>query len=810
MFPQNPYVAGNPVGDSAAFVGRADVLQEVLRVLRHAKNNAIVLYGQRRIGKTSVLQELQAQLPKKGAYQPVFFDLQDKAKWPLERVLRDLARTISDALGQAAPDLGTTPETTFHQDWLPELLNTLPTESSLVLLFDEFDVLADPGSEQAGAAFFPYLRDLLAINSKALNFVFVIGRNVDDLTNIALSLFKGTPAKRVSLLSREDTTNLIRLSEASLHWSDDVIETVWQLTCGHPFLTQHLCDKVWENLYDDDPDDPPTVTIKDVETAIPETLDASRNTLEWLWDGLPPAERVVVSALVEAGAGVISDAQLEHLLYESGVRVVIRELQNAPQLLQDWDLIEPADEGYRYRVELLRRWIVEYKPLRRVQDELDRVEPVADNLYKAGLGLYRGGQLEATLPVLRQAISLNPNHVGANQLLADILLAQGQAGNAREILERLYKYQPAAARPRLIQALLALAQSNDNEDEQLKFYEQVLGLDAEQPEAKSGRLGIWQRRGDEAHKAGDLETALAAFRTVHLDDKIAFVSQEIREREFQAQLKLLNEAEQAKRYEEALEQARQLAEDYSDKRDWTDDLERLLRKNKLADLYQRALDALKNDDRETAQTLLVQVVVLEPTYEEATRYLHFAVTGTDVTKMMQQSVEVSQYQQQVASLKNELGAKKKAEDLQPERNWPRYTDNGNGTVTDNKTGLIWLKNANCASRKMTWKKGMQWAAKLAHGQCGLSDGSKAGDWRLPTKEELEAMIDERYKSPALSNAAGTGQWKEGDAFSGVQYWYWSSTENSTSSAWDVSLNDGYVSSNGKSLTDYVWAVRGGH
>jgi tetratricopeptide (TPR) repeat protein len=772
MFPQNPYVAGNPVGDSAAFVGRADVLREVLRVLRHPKNNAIVLYGQRRIGKTSVLQELQAQLPKKGAYQPVFFDLQDKAKWPLERVLRDLARTISDALGQAAPDLGTTPETTFRQVWLPELLNTLPAESSLVLLFDEFDVLADPGSEQAGAAFFPYLRELLAIDSKALNFVFVIGRNVDDLTNIALSLFKGTPAKRVSLFSHEDTINLVRLSEASLHWSDEVIESVWQLTCGHPFLTQHLCDKVWENLYDDDPDDPPTVTIKDVETAIGETLDASRNTLEWLWDGLPPAERVVAAALAEAGAGVITDTQLESLLYESGVRVVIRELQNAPQLLQSWDLIEQVDGGYRFRVELLRRWIAEYKPLRRVQDELDRIEPVADNLYKAGLGLYRGGQLEAALPVLRQAISLNPNHVGASQLLADILLAQGQAANAREILERLYKYQPAAAHPRLIQALLALAQSNDNENEQLKFYEQVLGLDAEQPEAKSGRLGIWQRRGDEAYKAGDLETALAAFRTVHLDDKIAFVSQEIREREFQAQLKLLNEAEQAKRYEEALEQARQLAEEYSDKRDWTDDLERLLRKNKLAELYQRALDALKNDERETAQTLLVQVVVLEPTYEEATRYLHFAVTGTDVTKMMQQSVEelrecrqhekelekaVSQYQQQVASLKNELGAKKKAlqkaEELQPERNLAekrlqalplRYTDNGDGTVTDNKTNLIWLKNANCAGRKMTWKKGMQWAAKLAHGQCGLSNGSKAGDWRLPTKEEWEAMIDDRY------------------------------------------------------------------
>jgi len=48
MVPLNPYIAGNPVGDSPAFVGRVDVLREVLRVLRRPQDNAIVLYGQRR------------------------------------------------------------------------------------------------------------------------------------------------------------------------------------------------------------------------------------------------------------------------------------------------------------------------------------------------------------------------------------------------------------------------------------------------------------------------------------------------------------------------------------------------------------------------------------------------------------------------------------------------------------------------------------------------------------------------------------------------------------------------------------------
>ncbi|MFQ6102089.1 MAG: hypothetical protein ACE5OS_12770, partial [Anaerolineae bacterium] len=54
------------------------------------------------------------------------------------------------------------PEAVFREEWLPAVLNDLPEGCSLVLLFDEFDVLADPEGEQATVAFFPYLRGLLA------------------------------------------------------------------------------------------------------------------------------------------------------------------------------------------------------------------------------------------------------------------------------------------------------------------------------------------------------------------------------------------------------------------------------------------------------------------------------------------------------------------------------------------------------------------------------------------------------------------------------------------------------------------------
>ncbi|MCP4105154.1 MAG: ATP-binding protein [Desulfobacteraceae bacterium] len=149
----NPYIAGNPVGGGEAFIGRADVLRDVLK---SPHENGMVLYGQRRIGKTSVLQELTASLPQKGPYAPVYFDLQDKAALPLDQVLRQLAEQISYKLDISPLDkLNDDFPTAFQKEFLPYVLSKLPEKTALMLLFDEFDVLDSPTQKQAGSAFFP-------------------------------------------------------------------------------------------------------------------------------------------------------------------------------------------------------------------------------------------------------------------------------------------------------------------------------------------------------------------------------------------------------------------------------------------------------------------------------------------------------------------------------------------------------------------------------------------------------------------------------------------------------------------------------
>ena len=134
---------------------------------------------------------------------------------------------------------------------------------------------------------------------------------------------------------------------------------------------------------------------------------------------------------------------------------------------------------------------------------------------------------------------------------------------------------------------------------------------------------------------------------------------------------------------------------------------------------------------------------------------------------------------------------------------PRFTDNGNGTVKDNLTGLIWLKDATCFGPQ-TWTNALSVSNTLASGSCGLTDGSVAGAWRLPNVKELQSLIDVGNRNPALPG---------GHPFSGVLFAapYWSSTTflGFAGSAWRVDLQEGGAGSTGKTATYYVWPVRGG-
>jgi hypothetical protein len=153
-------------------------------------------------------------------------------------------------------------------------------------------------------------------------------------------------------------------------------------------------------------------------------------------------------------------------------------------------------------------------------------------------------------------------------------------------------------------------------------------------------------------------------------------------------------------------------------------------------------------------------------------------------------------------------------DVQAGVSWPipRFTDQGNGAVRDNLTGLIWLKQADCFGRRL-WAQALIAANTLATGLCNLTEGSVPGNWRLPNIRELYSLVDVDFHLPALSNAAGTAQCTAMDcAFVDVRPdFYWSSTTHAgtMSQAWVVGLGSGSPVALGKDNQLLVWPVRGG-
>jgi hypothetical protein len=148
---------------------------------------------------------------------------------------------------------------------------------------------------------------------------------------------------------------------------------------------------------------------------------------------------------------------------------------------------------------------------------------------------------------------------------------------------------------------------------------------------------------------------------------------------------------------------------------------------------------------------------------------------------------------------------------------PRFTKNGDGTVTDNMTGLIWLEDANCVAADnfdaILALANTLYDGSTGHGggDCGLSDGSVAGDWRVPNMFEATSLLNHGYSSPGVPNTTGTGQWTEGDPFSEVQPTYWTSTFNPQNKqfAHHVSFFPPFLTSSDKDDNDRsMWPVRG--
>jgi len=125
---------------------------------------------------------------------------------------------------------------------------------------------------------------------------------------------------------------------------------------------------------------------------------------------------------------------------------------------------------------------------------------------------------------------------------------------------------------------------------------------------------------------------------------------------------------------------------------------------------------------------------------------------------------------------------------------PAYRDNGDGTVTDLNTGLMWQQSDDGTTR--TWQEACDYCDGLALPSGGYSD------WRLPDRRELMSIVLYGQYNPSISTTYFP------DCRSSI-YWSSSTIADYPDYAWHVFFDYGYVYSFSKTYHYYVRCVRGG-
>jgi len=509
--PANPYVAGPPIRGERGFFGHQDTLDWATRGLRNPATNSLILFGQRRIGKTTLLLQLRRTLPA-DTFLPVYFDLQGQATRPLGQVLADLSDTVAEQAGLEPPDPAAFDDRGlfFSRTLLPQVYAVLGKNRRPVFLLDEFDVLDEATEEElpataAAQSLFRFIRRVMNKDPHPV-FVFAVGRRVDDLALDFTATFKASLVREVWVLDREGAEAMVRQAEApdqngTLRFTNQAVARILSLTSGHPYLTQLLCQQIWERAYAGNPTTPPRIDVPEVEAAVPNALEMGDQALLHLWNGLSLAEKIYAAGLAEAigeGETIAEDRGIQ-LLADHAARLRTQEVELVAlrDLVRRRVLDMTGEREYCFAVELFRRWARQHKPFRDVKDELDQVDPLAVELFDIGQEFLRRDHRKMAIRYFQDALVVNPHHFHARLRLGETLLQLTRIDKAVAELERAYEQDREEARLLLTRALVARARAQEeagDEDGALAVCERALQVSPDDYTAQKIRNAILMRR----------------------------------------------------------------------------------------------------------------------------------------------------------------------------------------------------------------------------------------------------------------------------------------------------------------------------
>jgi hypothetical protein len=369
---RNPYIgySGLPICDES-FVGREDILRKIeTRWAEDSPLPALFLYGHRRMGKTSILKNLEKTSPPSSIY--MYLNMQDTT-WITHtgQFLLDIANALHPAAQKIIPDVCTPPQKKDYTDLgtarqaLNSLLKSIHARidppQRIILAMDEFEYIEKGINEKKiDPGLLDYLR---AINQDYpwLGLIFAGLHTLEEMGRDYKAAFFGqAEARRVSFLTYDETLQLITQPDPdfSLEYDDSLIDEIYRLTHGQPYLVQRICWELvnrWNDRFLKEGENTPrTLLLEDLLPILTaDFFQAADYYFSGVWSNITKPEQTLLRIMSTGENTPRTRKELAAASHQD------EQVERAIELLLRHDVIVEDEKGLRFANELMRRWVEE-------------------------------------------------------------------------------------------------------------------------------------------------------------------------------------------------------------------------------------------------------------------------------------------------------------------------------------------------------------------------------------------------------------------------------------------------------------------